>query len=73
MSDCEKIPTCPFFNDNLKNMPETAEKLKEKYCHENYSLCARYKVAQVLGSEKVPGHLFPNMADTAEFILQENQ
>ena len=71
MENCERTPGCPFFNNNLENMPETAEKMKDIYCRGNKNLCARYKIARVLGPEKVLKHLFPNMADTAELILQE--
>jgi hypothetical protein len=73
MGDCEKISGCPFFNDRLKNMPETAMKMKKMYCHGSKNLCARYKVAMALGSERVPDHLYPDMMDTAEFILDENK
>ena len=70
MADCERTPGCPFFNNNLENMPDTADKMKDIYCHGNKNLCARYKASQVLGPENVPKHLFPNMMDTAEFIIE---
>jgi len=73
MSDCEKIPMCPFFNNNLKKMPDAAEKMKRDYCHGVFFLCARYKVARVLGSEGVPENLYPTMEDTADRILDDNQ
>lgn len=42
MSDCELIPTCPFFNDYFQDILEPNKYVKEEYCHDNYVLCGRY-------------------------------
>lgn len=41
MAEREKLPTAPFFNDTMKNMPATAKMYKDKYCGTNNSVCAR--------------------------------
>jgi len=69
MAECERIQTCPFFNDKMKNMPATAELMKDKYCRGDFASCARYMVLKALGKEKVPSDLFPNETDRARRII----
>jgi hypothetical protein len=67
---CSSMENCPFFNDRLANMPSMAEIYKKKYCQgDNFSSCARYRVATTLGKEFVPTSLFPNMAGQADSII----
>ena len=72
MSDCEKLPTCIFFNDKMKNAPATASIYKKTYCVGNNSNCARYLVLKVLGKDKVPDDLFPNEAQRAKNIIAKS-
>jgi hypothetical protein len=58
--DCEKLPTCIFFNDQMLQMPAVAEVLKRQYCRGAFADCARYRVAARLGAEGVPKDLYPN-------------
>ena len=69
MADCELLPECPFFNDQLKNMPTASDTMKKIYCRWNFVKCARYKVAIVLGRKKVPPDLFPGDSRRADDIL----
>ncbi|MCK4790302.1 MAG: hypothetical protein KAV87_41580 [Desulfobacteraceae bacterium] len=71
MTDCEYLAGCPFFNDNMTNMPTTADRLKRKYCKEDNSTCARYVIATKLGKPKVPRDLFPNDEKRTKVILEE--
>ena len=73
MPDCQCLPKCPFFHDKMKNMPSMANVYKKNYCKGNYTECARYRVFKTLGRDKVPGTLFPNMADEAERIIKKNK
>jgi hypothetical protein len=41
MADCECLPACPFFNDNMAGMPAMAEMMKKKYCRSQFETCAR--------------------------------
>ena len=73
MAECPKLGVCPFFNDQLANMPAVAESLKERFCRGDFESCARYRVSSVLGKERVPGNLFPQEADTADRLLSNHK
>ena len=32
MADCEKLKKCPFFSDQMANMPSVADLMKRTYC-----------------------------------------
>ena len=69
MADCECLETCPFFNDKMANMPSMAEMLKSRYCKGDWASCARHRVFTVLGTDGVPGDLFPNQEADANKLL----
>jgi hypothetical protein len=69
MIDCEMLPSCPFFNETLPNMPAMAEYLKTLYCRIDFNKCARYMVRQALGKEKVPIDLFPDELERAKRLI----
>jgi hypothetical protein len=69
MANCELIAKCIFFNDQMANMPSTAEVFKNLYCRDNSSHCARYVACKALGREKVPQDLFPNQLDRANELV----
>jgi hypothetical protein len=69
--DCEKLPTCIFFNDHMENMPGVAELLKNQYCRGAFEDCARHRVAHQLGGAGVPKDLFPNDSVRATNLLRE--
>ena len=71
MSECTVLANCPFFADKLRNMPSTANMLKERYCRDDYELCARFVVREKAGKEHVPADLFPHERERAEEILRE--
>ncbi|MFH1783848.1 MAG: hypothetical protein ABH868_02975 [bacterium] len=68
--ECEILSTCIFFNDNMSDMPATAEMMKRKYCRGNKLECARYMVVKALGKEKVPSNLFPNQVEIAGIVIE---
>ena len=70
VSDCIVLATCPFFADKLRNMPSTANMLKERYCRDEFELCARFLVLQKAGSDNVPADLFPHERERVEEILR---
>ncbi len=54
-------------------MPAASNIIKKLYCRWIFAKCARYKVAIVLGKEKIPSDLFPRDTRRADDILiQEN-
>lgn len=69
--DCEKLPKCIFFNDQMAQMPAVAELLKKQFCRGTFTECARFRVAAKLGAEKVPRDLFPQDQDGAARLLAE--
>jgi len=69
MANCEKLAACPFFNNKMAAIPALAEAMKQKYCRGDMSQCARYKVAQALGKEKVPGDLYPGQSERADALI----
>ena len=60
MSTCDLFDSCFFFNEQLVDMPQTTEYLKEKYCRRDYRTCARYMINRAYGRDRVPRYLFPN-------------
>jgi hypothetical protein len=67
---CEFYKVCPFFTDSLvAGMPSTAKLLKEKYCSDAYSKCARYRVTLDAGEQYVEDSLFPNHEDKGLAII----
>ena len=73
MGNCELLTKCPFFNDQLKNMPTASDTMKNIYCRWNFKKCARYRVASVLSSKEVPADLFPGDSIRAGEILIQHQ
>lgn len=71
MAECELIQGCIFFNNKMQNMPATADIVKKKYCKNAYTSCARHMVFKALGRPKVPADLFPQQAEKAEKIINE--
>jgi hypothetical protein len=71
MAQCELTEKCIFFNDKMANMPAMADIYKQRYCGTDSSLCARYRVFEVLGRENVPADLYPNDAEGATRILAQ--
>ena len=69
MADCECLSKCPFFNDKMANMPSMADMMKNRYCHDDFEACARYRVFRAHGREAVPPNLFPNQDATADKLL----
>ena len=69
--ECPRLQQCAFFNDRLRNMPVIAEMTKNSYCRSvSYETCARYLVAQALGTARVPDDLYPNQPDRVDAILK---
>lgn len=71
MPNCEYLFNCRYFNDKLKNMPIASDLVKKMYCLWHFDECSRYKVAKIIGSEKVPPDLFPPESDRVEKILAQ--
>jgi hypothetical protein len=73
MAECEFLTTCPFFNDQMQDMPATAEIYKARYCRGNKGECARYMVKMEAGKDHVLSDLFPNQVERAEEIISRHK
>ena len=70
MADCELIQGCLFFNNKMKDMPATAEILKDRYCKSDFMACARHRVFKALGRSKVPPDLYPQQSEKVDEIIK---
>ena len=60
MAKCYFIDTCPFLNDKMINMPITTNKLVERYCAKDFTMCKIHKVAMIHGIDMVLINVSPN-------------
>jgi len=73
MSGCERLDKCPIVNDSKNGTAADFEKIKEKYCTDNYANCARYMVLTSVGGDFVPNDLLPEQVEKAKEIIAEAQ
>jgi hypothetical protein len=66
---CEKLSKCPFFTDQLPEMPAVASLLKQTYCLGDKTACARYQLSSA--GVQVPLDLFPNEIARVRELLQK--
>ena len=69
MEQCKWLEGCPFYGEISKSKPGLAEVLTRRYCHGDFSGCARYMVRTTVGKERVPRNLQPNDAVRAQRII----
>lgn len=69
VADCECLPTCIFFNDQMAEMPSMSNIIKERYCKGSNVHCARHMVFRVLGKTAVPKDLYPSQVERAQEVL----
>ena len=67
--DCDRLPKCPFFNDQMSQMPAVAGLLKKQFCQGAFADCARYRVGARLGAAGVPADLIPHDRERAETLV----
>ena len=73
MTDCPHLHKCPFFNDQLEDMPDLSGAVKLLFCKKNFFNCARYNIADKLGAQNVPNDLFPADGQKASRLLKKNK
>ena len=69
MAKCDRLESCPFFNDRMASMPSLAGMYKNRYCLAEPDPCARLVVLKAKGVDAVPADLFPNQVDRARAIV----
>ncbi|MFZ9023344.1 MAG: hypothetical protein ACO3BO_01210 [Anaerohalosphaeraceae bacterium] len=69
---CALMDTCAFLRENRTTMPELVERIQDTYCTKPArSECARFKIAQSVGTEKVPPLMLPEQVEWAQQIIEE--
>jgi len=69
MADCECLPTCDFFNDQMRGLEAVKDMMKRRYCLGDSSDCARHMVFEALGKGRVPPELIPNQTGKVRDIV----
>jgi len=73
MAKCAYLDTCPFFQDQLDDMPALARVFKEQYCRDDFENCARYMLKSTLGPELMPTNMWPNKIDEAKELIARHR
>jgi hypothetical protein len=72
MAGCPKKEVCTLLTDkSFQKMPGLLQRFRQNYCDDEFSLCARYKVAAACGDHLVPETMLPTQIDWAMQIIQE--
>lgn len=69
MVRCVFFEGCSFLSGSMENQPVAKEIYQESYCMQNFEQCAVHAVAKVLGGNKVPSYLYPDMQQEAQRII----
>jgi hypothetical protein len=69
MGQCECLTKCPFFNDQMMDMPVLAGQIKQRFCLGDWDACARYVVFKALGPGRAPADLYPVQIERAREIV----
>jgi hypothetical protein len=56
---CPYLPECPFFTDQLAQTPRLPLLCKVVLCKGDFTNCARYRLALLIGIDGVPHDLMP--------------
>lgn len=66
---CEILDCCQFFNDNMKNLPKTAEYIKDKVCFDDFESCSRFKMYKAAGEGAAPLDLYPDDTEDVKKVM----
>ena len=68
---CEIFACCQFFSDNMRNLPKSAEYIKNKLCLDDYESCNRYRIYKAFdGEDKNRSYLDPADAEEVKKVIQ---
>ena len=70
MGKCPHIEACAFFVGKIAGKTELIESLKQTYCLDDNTCCARWQVSRAKGAENVPLDLYPNALDRLRDLLR---
>ena len=66
MASCELLNSCEFFCNVLTDLQDETSYLVNKFCKGNYIMCARYRICQQYGRDKIPKGLYPEDGITSD-------
>lgn len=64
--DCELLECCQFFDDHMKDLPKSAEFIKNRLCHGDFPSCSRYRIYKKFGRDDIPPFLYLSDAKQAQ-------
>ncbi len=70
MGKCPHLENCAFFVGKIAGKTELIESLKQTYCLEDNTCCARWQVSKAKGAGNVPPDLYPNALDRLRDLLR---
>lgn len=70
MHSCPYLENCAFLSRTISDIPEMAILMKARHCERSYNGCARYSLAESIGSAEVPDDLYPNQTGKAQLIIE---
>jgi hypothetical protein len=68
--NCELLACCQFFNNKMKDLPKSAEYIKDKVCRGEYEGCGRYRIFKDYGEQHVPFYLQPDDTEEVNKVIQ---
>ena len=68
---CDKVNCCPFFISMKGSCDNLIKKLKQQYCFNDNTSCARYHLSRVMGMESVPPSMLPHQWEWTNQILKD--
>jgi len=66
---CKYAGNCPVFTTALGPLPHIGLRYRRSYCRGGWGECARYVLADAVGSERVPRTLLPNQMDRVTELM----
>lgn len=67
---CELFVCCQFLNNLMKELPKTAEYIKNKICYGEYENCVRFRIYKEFGGKHIPFDLHPEDTEEVKKIIQ---
>lgn len=61
---------CQFFKDNMKDLPKTAEYIKNKLCFADFERCNRFRIYTAFGKGSVPSDIDPDDTEAVNKVLE---
>lgn len=67
---CELTECCQFFSDNMKDMPGSAEYIRNRLCFGDFAACNRYRIFKEFGDRNIPLDLGPDDIEQVNKVIR---